>query len=73
MADERKLNMEAIEIRKPIFKNLKCDNIVADKIKVEELCADPTDSEIKKLAKEYSEVLRKKKPTLLERLRSLFH
>lgn len=73
MADESKLNMEAIEIRKPIFKNLKCDNIVADKIRVEDLRADPTDPEMKKLAKEYSEVLHKKKPTLLERLRSLFH
>lgn len=51
MADERKLNMETIEIRKLIFKNLKCDNIVADKIKVEELCADPTDPEIKKVGK----------------------
>lgn len=71
MADESKLNMEAIEIRKPIFKNLKCDNIIVDKIRVDDLRSDPT--EMKKLAKEYSEVLHKKKPTLLERLRSLFH
>lgn len=71
MSDESKLNIEAMELREPIFKNVKCDNIVVDKIRVEEICAD--DPETKKLAKEYSEVLHKKKPTLLERLRSLFH